>query len=154
VLYQQLSTEPLNPMQPFFRRAFLSALLITSASAWAGAAAPVVASTDCFGSKVELRSTCSSEMPPYVECSSQVLRIGDKDIQLRTKANRDLSAGEWACVDNKRLLVLMSNGANCEQCEKAVAFDKDGKPMRVGGAAGAGKQPAWKDIPVLNRSGK
>jgi hypothetical protein len=137
-----------------FRRLSLSVLLLTSVSAWAGAAAPVVASTDCFGTKVELRSICSSEIPPYVECSSQVLRIGNKEVQLRTKANRDLSAGEWACEGNKRLLVLMSNGANCEQCEKAVAFDKEGKPMRVGGAGRTGKQLDWRDIPVLNRSSK
>lgn len=136
-------------MHKSFRLTVLCAIFAVT-SAWAGPP-PVVATLDCFGAKVEMRSTCIVESAPYTECSSQVLRIADKTIQLRTKANEDLSAGEWACEDNKRILVLMSNGANCEQCEKVVAFDKTGHRVAPSTKVSKSKPLAWKDIPILSR---
>ena len=153
VLYRQPNLIGVT-MHRIFRPLAVAALMTTAGLAWASGTASVVTSLDCFGTKVEMRSACISEMAPYVECSSQILRIGDKEVQLRTKANRDLSAGEWACEDNKRLLVLMSNGANCEQCEKAIAFDIAGKQVRPGPTSAKAKPVVWKDIPVLNRTSR
>jgi hypothetical protein len=127
---------------------FLTTLLaLLPGLACAANPAPVASSIHCFEQQVRIESVCEQvgDHAVFKTCRRQTLRIGKKAIEL-IGADDSMVAGNWTCsADQKKLLVMLSNGGSCPDCEEHLEFDKEG---RKGRGAGRGR-PDWRKIDVI-----
>jgi len=130
--------------------ALLAACLLQSAQAGAGPALrPRSAALQCVDRKIELKASCYKEEGyPGLSCTSQQLSIRNgasgRELGGQTYKPARLAPGdaypivaekvsEVVCTETpakqKVIVVKVSNGGNCDECEWADVYDWDGAPL-------------------------